>query len=134
VTSGSLPEGRRSFLLQHGYRWGLDDGGDVGYLDLGDAIVIVPGSPMGSPFGVLNTSWTRFRNVLFALGSGVSGGTESDRHRKESHDARCIRSRYTSHREFGADLGPKAFENQCDDGGAVDGGADVDEGAGLPGG
>jgi bifunctional DNA-binding transcriptional regulator/antitoxin component of YhaV-PrlF toxin-antitoxin module len=24
-------------------RWGLDDGGDVGYLDLGDAIVIVPG-------------------------------------------------------------------------------------------
>ncbi len=25
------------------HRWGLDDGGDVGYLDLGDAIVIVPG-------------------------------------------------------------------------------------------
>ena len=25
------------------HRWGLDDGGDVGYLDLGDAVVIVPG-------------------------------------------------------------------------------------------
>ncbi len=24
-------------------RWGLDDGGDVGYLDLGDAVVLVPG-------------------------------------------------------------------------------------------
>jgi len=24
-------------------RWGLEGGGDVGYLDLGDAIVIVPG-------------------------------------------------------------------------------------------
>lgn len=24
-------------------RWGLDDRGDVGYLDLGDAVVIVPG-------------------------------------------------------------------------------------------
>ncbi len=25
------------------HRWGLDDGGDVSYLDLGDAVVIVPG-------------------------------------------------------------------------------------------
>ena len=25
------------------HRWGLDAGGDVGYLDLGDAILIVPG-------------------------------------------------------------------------------------------
>lgn len=24
-------------------RWGLDDGGEVGYLDLGDAVLIVPG-------------------------------------------------------------------------------------------
>lgn len=32
----SLPSSAR-------HRWGLDDGGDVGYLDLGDAIVLVPG-------------------------------------------------------------------------------------------
>jgi hypothetical protein len=32
----SLPSSAR-------HRWGLDDGGDVGYLDLGDAMVIVPG-------------------------------------------------------------------------------------------
>ena len=25
------------------HRWHLDDGGEVGYLDLGDAVVIVPG-------------------------------------------------------------------------------------------
>jgi hypothetical protein len=24
------------------HRWGLDDGGEVGFLDLGDAVVIVP--------------------------------------------------------------------------------------------
>ena len=33
----SLPSSAR-------HRWGLDGGGDIGYLDLGDAIVIVPGS------------------------------------------------------------------------------------------
>lgn len=32
----SLPAGAR-------HRWGLDDGGDVAYLDLGDALVLVPG-------------------------------------------------------------------------------------------
>jgi len=32
----SLPSSAR-------HRWGLDEGGDVGYLDLGDSIVIVPG-------------------------------------------------------------------------------------------
>ncbi len=32
----SLPSSTR-------HRWGLDDGGDVGYLDLGAAILIVPG-------------------------------------------------------------------------------------------
>jgi hypothetical protein len=25
------------------HRWGLNDGGEVGYLDIGDAVVIVPG-------------------------------------------------------------------------------------------
>jgi hypothetical protein len=32
----SLPSATR-------HRWGLDDGGDVGYLDLGDLVLIVPG-------------------------------------------------------------------------------------------
>ena len=26
------------------HRWGLADGGEVGYLDLGDALVLVPGN------------------------------------------------------------------------------------------
>ena len=25
------------------HRWGLDGGGDVGYLDLGDAVILIPG-------------------------------------------------------------------------------------------
>lgn len=25
------------------HRWGLDDGGEVGYLDIGDAVLLVPG-------------------------------------------------------------------------------------------
>jgi hypothetical protein len=25
------------------HRWGLDDGGEVGYLDIGDGILLVPG-------------------------------------------------------------------------------------------
>jgi predicted ABC-class ATPase len=25
------------------HRWGLDEGGDVGYLDLGSAVVLIPG-------------------------------------------------------------------------------------------
>jgi len=32
----SLPAGAR-------HRWGLDSGGEIGYLDLGDAVVLVPG-------------------------------------------------------------------------------------------
>jgi hypothetical protein len=32
----SLPSSAR-------HRWGLEDGGDVSYVDLGDSIVIVPG-------------------------------------------------------------------------------------------
>ena len=36
----SLPSSAR-------HRWGLDDGGDIGYLDLGDAIVIAPGGVQG---------------------------------------------------------------------------------------
>jgi hypothetical protein len=25
------------------HRWGLDDGGEVGFLDVGDAVILVPG-------------------------------------------------------------------------------------------
>lgn len=35
--------GQMSLPATARHRWHLDDGGEVGYLDLGDAIVIVPG-------------------------------------------------------------------------------------------
>jgi bifunctional DNA-binding transcriptional regulator/antitoxin component of YhaV-PrlF toxin-antitoxin module len=35
--------GQMSLPASARHRWGLDDGGEVGYLDVGDAVVIVPG-------------------------------------------------------------------------------------------
>lgn len=35
--------GQMSLPASTRHRWGLDEGGEVGYLDLGDAIVLVPG-------------------------------------------------------------------------------------------
>jgi hypothetical protein len=35
--------GQMSLPATARHRWDLDDGGEVGYLDLGDAVVIVPG-------------------------------------------------------------------------------------------
>jgi bifunctional DNA-binding transcriptional regulator/antitoxin component of YhaV-PrlF toxin-antitoxin module len=34
--------GQMSLPARARHRWGLDDGGEVGFLDLGDAVVIVP--------------------------------------------------------------------------------------------
>ena len=36
--------GQMSLPAAARHRWGLDGGGEVGYLDLGDAIVLLPGS------------------------------------------------------------------------------------------
>ena len=35
--------GQMSLPASTRHRWGLDEGGEVGYLDLGDAVVLVPG-------------------------------------------------------------------------------------------
>jgi len=35
--------GQMSLPATARHRWGLDEGGEVGYLDIGEAIVIVPG-------------------------------------------------------------------------------------------
>lgn len=45
-TTGDLKissRGQMSLPASTRRRWGLDDGGDVGYLDLGGAVVLVPG-------------------------------------------------------------------------------------------
>lgn len=45
-TTGDLKissRGQMSLPASARHRWGLDEGGDVGYLDLGDAVVLVPG-------------------------------------------------------------------------------------------
>ncbi len=35
--------GQMSLPAQTRHRWGLDEGGEIGYLDLGDAVILVPG-------------------------------------------------------------------------------------------
>jgi bifunctional DNA-binding transcriptional regulator/antitoxin component of YhaV-PrlF toxin-antitoxin module len=45
-TTGDLKvssRGQMSLPASTRHRWGLDEGGEVGYLDVGDAIVLVPG-------------------------------------------------------------------------------------------
>lgn len=46
MTSGNLrvsARGQMSLPSSARHRWGLDDGGDVAYLDLGDSVLIVRG-------------------------------------------------------------------------------------------
>ena len=48
-SSGDLRDssrGQMSLPSSARHRWGLDAGGDLGYLDLGDAIVIIPGGSL----------------------------------------------------------------------------------------
>ena len=35
--------GQMSLPASARHRWGLDEGGEVGYLDIGDAVILVPG-------------------------------------------------------------------------------------------
>jgi bifunctional DNA-binding transcriptional regulator/antitoxin component of YhaV-PrlF toxin-antitoxin module len=45
-TTGDLKvssRGQMSLPASTRHRWGLDDGGEVGYLDIGDAVLLVPG-------------------------------------------------------------------------------------------
>jgi bifunctional DNA-binding transcriptional regulator/antitoxin component of YhaV-PrlF toxin-antitoxin module len=44
----SLPSSTR-------HRWGLDAGGDVGYLDLGDVVLIIPGGTAALRRALLDT-------------------------------------------------------------------------------
>lgn len=46
ANSGELrvsARGQMSLPAQTRHRWGLDAGGEVGYLDIGDAVVLIPG-------------------------------------------------------------------------------------------
>ena len=50
ANSGDLkvsPRGQMSLPAAVRHRWGLQDGGDVAYVDLGDAVVVVPGDVAG---------------------------------------------------------------------------------------
>lgn len=45
-TTGDLKissRGQMSLPATARHRWGLVDGGDIGYLDVGDAVILVPG-------------------------------------------------------------------------------------------
>ena len=57
--------GQMSLPAAARHRWGLDEGGEVGYVDLGDAIVLVPGGARRAIAdllaGVTADDWDRAR-------------------------------------------------------------------------
>lgn len=68
-TSGDLKvssRGQMSLPASTRHRWGLEKGGDVGYLDLGDAVVLVPGGVDQLRAGLLHVVsddvWERARS------------------------------------------------------------------------
>lgn len=40
--------GQTSLPAELRHRWGIDDGGEVGFIDLGDAALVVPGGVSGA--------------------------------------------------------------------------------------
>lgn len=69
TTAGDLrvsSRGQMSLPSSARRRWGLDTGGEVGYLDLGDTIIIVPGGIAGARRDLLDavteTDWARARH------------------------------------------------------------------------
>ncbi len=57
-TTGDLKvssRGQMSLPASTRHRWGLDEGGEVGYLDVGDAVVLVPGGVDRLRAALLNT-------------------------------------------------------------------------------
>ena len=62
----SLPAGLR-------HRWGIEDGGDVAFIDLGTAALIIPGG--------VSTAQAELRRVLIADGGyerGLASNTDPD--------------------------------------------------------
>jgi hypothetical protein len=46
--------GQMSLPAQARHRWGLDAGGDVGWVDLGDVLLLVPGGASGARAALLD--------------------------------------------------------------------------------
>ena len=58
------------------HRWGLDAGGEVGYLDIGDAVILIPGGVKRLRRQLLEAvtqeDWDRARRGLATLSSQAS--------------------------------------------------------------
>jgi bifunctional DNA-binding transcriptional regulator/antitoxin component of YhaV-PrlF toxin-antitoxin module len=46
--------GQMSLPAQARHRWGLDEGGEVGWVDLGDVLLLVPGGVSGARAALLD--------------------------------------------------------------------------------
>lgn len=60
--------GQMSLPASARHRWGLDSGGEVGYLDIGDAVILIPGgvNRLRSQLleAVMQEDWDRARRGL----------------------------------------------------------------------
>lgn len=63
--------GQTSLPAELRHRWGIDDGGDVGFIDLGDAALIVPGG-----VAVARSELRRVLRDRYSTGIGALGDPE----------------------------------------------------------
>jgi len=59
--------GQTSLPAELRHRWGIDDGGEVGFIDLGDAALVVPGGVAAARRELRSVLAERYESGLAAL-------------------------------------------------------------------
>jgi bifunctional DNA-binding transcriptional regulator/antitoxin component of YhaV-PrlF toxin-antitoxin module len=60
--------GQTSLPAELRHRWGIDDGGEVGFIDLGDAALVVPGGVAAARRELRRVLAERYESALAVLG------------------------------------------------------------------
>lgn len=60
--------GQTSLPAELRHRWGIDDGGEVGFIDLGDAALVVPGGVAGARGELRRVLAERYEQGLSSIG------------------------------------------------------------------
>jgi bifunctional DNA-binding transcriptional regulator/antitoxin component of YhaV-PrlF toxin-antitoxin module len=59
--------GQTSLPAELRHRWGIDQGGEVGFVDLGDAALVVPGGGLAARFELRRVLRDRYDEGLAAI-------------------------------------------------------------------
>lgn len=60
--------GQTSLPAELRHRWGIDDGGEVGFIDLGDAALVVPGGVVAARRELRRVLADRYEDGLASIG------------------------------------------------------------------